>query len=91
MFYVVAYDITDNKRRNKLSRYLKGFCFRNQFSLFECHLDQKRYNLMEQIIESTINKKEDNIKIYYLCKDCFKKIKTFGISNITEEKKIIIV
>ncbi len=91
MFYVIAYDISDDKRRTKLHNLLKGFGVWNQFSLFEAHLDPPRYNKMLNIINRIIDKQKDNVKIYYLCKDCFLKIHTIGNAEITQEKKVIVI
>lgn len=91
MFYVIAYDIPDNKRRTKLHNLLKGFGVWNQFSLFEAHLDSQRFNKMLSIINKIIKKDKDNIKIYYLCKDCFSKIVSIGNAEVTEEKKVIVI
>ena len=35
MHYTVAYDITDDKRRNKVAKILKDFGKRVQYSVFE--------------------------------------------------------
>jgi len=91
MFYVVAYDIHDTKRRNKLFNIMKGYGVRNQFSLFECHLKENQINQLIKIIKSIIKKEEDNIKIYYLCKDCFDKITAIGNSDITTDEKTIVI
>ena len=39
--YVVAYDISDDKRRTKIHKILKGFGQWTEFSLFECFLTKK--------------------------------------------------
>ncbi|MBC7334536.1 MAG: CRISPR-associated endonuclease Cas2 [Actinobacteria bacterium] len=91
MFYVVAYDIPNDKRRNRLFKSLKGYGIRNQFSLFECHLDSEKYNRMLKVVSRIINAKEDNVKIYFICKDCFKKIKALGCSTVTMDNNVTIV
>ena len=37
---IIIYDISDNKRRAKLSKYLQGFGFRVQRSAFEAILEE---------------------------------------------------
>lgn len=91
MFYVVAYDIPNTKRRNKLFKIMKGFGIRNQFSLFECHLDENKYLKMIEILEKLVKKEEDNIKIYYLCKDCFNKIEAIGNCSVTQIEDTIVI
>src|SRR3990170_1566493 len=74
MFYVVAYDIPDNNRRNRLFKVMKGFGIHTQFSVFECTLDDKEFVRMTKKIESVIDKKEDDIKIYPLCNSCLQNV-----------------
>ena len=37
-WFVVSYDIPDNKRRTKVMKLLEGYGRRAQFSVFECHV-----------------------------------------------------
>ena len=39
--YVVAYDISSDRRRTKVHKTLCGFGKWTQYSLFECHLTEK--------------------------------------------------
>ena len=40
--YVIAYDISNDRRRTKVHKVLSGFGQWTQFSLFECHLTAKQ-------------------------------------------------
>ena len=40
MFYVISYDIPDDRRRGQLAKVLKGFGTRVQYSVFEAHLNR---------------------------------------------------
>jgi CRISPR-associated protein Cas2 len=42
MFIVVSYDISHDRRRARLSRELKNFGTRVQYSVFECVLEPQR-------------------------------------------------
>lgn len=44
VFVLVIYDITDNGRRRKLERFLRGYGFRVQKSAFEAMIRKKVYN-----------------------------------------------
>ncbi len=72
MFYLVAYDIPNNKRRTKLFKKLKGFGFPVQFSLFECDLDGQLLIRLKEVIGGIAKSGEDNVRIYPLCGDCRK-------------------
>lgn len=36
MWYLISYDISDTKIRNKVVKYLESFCYRVQYSVFLC-------------------------------------------------------
>ena len=50
--YLVSYDITPNRLRNKVAKTLEGFGKRVQYSVFECDLTEKRY---EELYEKLLN------------------------------------
>ncbi|MEK6590056.1 MAG: CRISPR-associated endonuclease Cas2 [Nitrospinota bacterium] len=91
MFYVVAYDIPDDKRRNRLFKAMKGFGIHTQFSLFECTLDDKEFIRMTKKIESVMDKKEDDIKIYPICNSCLQKVESHGKAVLNKEKEVIVI
>ena len=39
--YVVSYDISSDRLRNKVARTLEGYGTRIQYSVFECKLSEK--------------------------------------------------
>lgn len=43
LFYVICYDIPDDKRRKKISDLLEVYGSRVQYSVFECVLNSKQY------------------------------------------------
>ena len=43
MQFVVAYDIRQDRRRNKVMNTLKDFGLRVQYSVFECELTARRH------------------------------------------------
>lgn len=81
MFCVVAYDIPDDRRRTRLFKLMKGFGIHTQFSLFECDLPEHQYQKMLASIEKLVNGSEDNIKVYSLCKGCFKTVVMMGTAR----------
>lgn len=74
-FVVVAYDITDDKRRALLHRRLKRFGLGVQYSVFECLLDPDRMREMKEAIRLAIKPKHsDRVRYYYLCESCRRRI-----------------
>lgn len=91
MFFVVAYDMPDTKRRTKLLKTLKGFEVHTQFSLFECELDDKELESMLDRIHKTIDTKEDAIKVYRLCKECLQHVRVIGLGRVAVEPDCVII
>lgn len=86
-YIVVAYDIADDKRRNKICAILSGFGQRVNYSVFECFLREKDIQKLKNRIERHMKKGEDIVLYYYLCKDCLEKIERTGI--FSEEKQVV--
>jgi CRISPR-associated protein Cas2 len=75
MRYVVAYDISNNKRRKKLADLLDGYGMRVNLSVYEIELNQTRYKKLLQEIETQklCNKKYDSVRFYHICENCLAK------------------
>jgi CRISPR-associated protein Cas2 len=91
MFIIVSYDMPDNKRRSRVAKALKGYGFRVQESVFECHVDQKEFTGMKEELVKLIIKEDDSIRIYQLCAGCQPKVQVIGIGEVTEEEEVIVV
>jgi len=65
MKYLVAYDVSDNKRRRKLFKLLKGYGYNIQKSVFEVPINDKNMiNKLKVEIEKIINKDKDVVYIF---------------------------
>ena len=52
LIYIVAYDITDDKRWRKVFRLMRGYGDHLQYSVFRCELsDRERIELMEKLTD----------------------------------------
>ncbi|MCL6558685.1 MAG: CRISPR-associated endonuclease Cas2 [Firmicutes bacterium] len=78
MNVVVSYDITDDRRRNKLAKVLKDYGTRVQYSVFEVVVDGGRFEKMRRAIEKVINESEDSVRFYILCAACLGRIICLG-------------
>ena len=77
--YVVSYDITSDRRRNKIAKALEGYGTRIQYSVFECRLTEKKYKEMYRKLMQLMTDEEDgSIRIYSICGNCEGKIRTIG-------------
>ena len=56
MFYVVAYDIRDDRRRTRVAKILEDFGDRAQYSVFEMELDRpERIKALHRRLETPSN------------------------------------
>lgn len=78
VLYVVAYDISNDRRRTKVHKALSGFGQWTQYSLFECHLNDKQYLQLRHRLAELLNPEEDSVRFYPLCAACLGKVETVG-------------
>jgi CRISPR-associated protein Cas2 len=91
MNYVIGYDITDNKRRKKVSDLLEGYGVRVNYSLFEVKITKTNLKKLLLQILKIVDKKEDSIRFYHICKNCEEK--SFEVCDnigLFEEKEFFI-
>jgi len=73
-FYVVVYDISNDRRRTRLHNRLLDYGSPVQYSVFECWLTESDMKRMKKMIRRTIKESEDQVRIYHLCEACLKKV-----------------
>ena len=83
--YLIAYDISNDKRRTKLHKTLCGFGKWTQYSIFECFLNEKEFITLQHRLKTILNEQEDNVRIYPLCQTCQAKTETIGSSPPQED------
>ena len=91
MFYLVSYDIPDDRRRTKLAKALKDYGDRVQYSVFECILDARLLESMKKRITDLIDESEDSVRIYDLCAGCEKNIVIIGQGVVSKEEEVYIL
>jgi CRISPR-associated protein Cas2 len=85
MFVVICYDITDDRRRNKVGKILEGFGSRVQKSVFECDLQLKHFEKLKQKLARVL-RDEDSVRYYYLCAACLAKVEVINGPPVTESQ-----
>jgi CRISPR-associated protein Cas2 len=65
---IVAYDISNDKQRNKLAKALLEFGIRTQKSLFECMVNEKELQSIKKIINK-YSEPEDFVTVYEIKKE----------------------
>lgn len=90
-FYVLAYDIHDDKRRAKIAKLMESMGARVQGSVFEAYLTQKELETLVRKAMRLIQKNQDSLRIYSLCQACLEKVKTHGQGQVTPAPGLMIV
>jgi CRISPR-associated protein Cas2 len=90
-FYVVVYDISNNKRRTKLHTALMNYGSPVQYSVFECILEKTEYNQLKETVRKIIRPRLDHVRYYRFCASCRDKIEVIGRTEIVSEKEVIVV
>lgn len=83
--YVVAYDVTNTRRRNRLARWLLNFAYRVQYSVFEMKADVPTMKVVVDGIKRHVNKDEDSVIIYELDSDDWRKKILLGLQTKERE------
>jgi CRISPR-associated protein Cas2 len=91
-FYVIAYDVTDDKRRNKVVKLLQKYGKRSNYSVFECMVtDAQLSNIRKSLLAIIDTKDCDSIAFYPICLNCFAKISYLPPKAISNPPKIIVI
>jgi len=90
-FVVVAYDIPDDRRRERLHDLLLNYGTPVQYSVFECLVDEGEWKGLRRAVERLIKKRLDHVRYYTLCRACQKRIEVTGGREVAHEPEVIIV
>lgn len=92
MLWLVCYDISNDKRRQKLAKRMERKCQRVQRSVFECPLDEDALNRqLENYWLPLIKLEEDNLRIYPLDRTAKARVKTYGSPRPYEPPDYVIL
>ncbi|MFH1491020.1 MAG: CRISPR-associated endonuclease Cas2 [Pseudomonadota bacterium] len=80
MFYLVCFDIVDDRKRSRTVKIIKEYGVRVQKSVFECSgLTEERFLKMKDRLDATVDATEDTVRYYVLCRGCMNKVELSGI------------
>jgi CRISPR-associated protein Cas2 len=82
LFYLIIYDLPDNKaankRRTRLHKLLSGYGTWTQYSVFECFLSAVQFAKLQVQVEKLIKPDEDAVRIYVLDAGSVKRTIAYG-------------
>lgn len=88
---IISYDISDNKKRGKFSKYIQKFGHRLQFSIYEIENSEKILNNIRADIKNKwlkVFNQEDSVYIFKLSPSC--DIEKYGYAK-NEDAELIII
>ena len=92
MFFLVCFDISDDRIRYRAVKVLKGYGKRVQKSVFECGgLSEERFLKMKHVLDDLIDHGEDSVRYYQLCRGCLRKIEYSGIGQVPDNEAFRVV
>jgi CRISPR-associated protein Cas2 len=89
-FLVVAYDISDDRRRSKVAKILEGHGTRCNYSVFECVLTESNIKKLKSKLKKYCDRETDSILYYYLCKVCIGNKEYQGIAPPSHHGIVIV-
>ena len=89
--YVIAYDVSDNRIRNRIFRILKSYGVHAEKSVFECSLTVTTMEHLKNDLIKIMNPITDTLKIYRLTPTRSEAIFTFGkiLDEVPQENFVI--
>ncbi len=79
MFYIICYDITDDRLRYRVVKLLKGHGQRVQKSVFECaELTEKQLFKLQDKFDRLIDMTTDSVRFYRQCRACLRDFEICG-------------
>lgn len=93
LFYLIIYDLPDNKsankRRNRLHKMLGGYGKWEQYSVFECFLTAVQFAKLQTQMEKLIKPDEDSVRIYVLDSKSVQRTIVYG--SVKPEREDVIL
>ena len=91
MKLLVAYDVSDDRRRERIVRILLDYGQRIQESVFWLEAEDELIDKMRRRLRAEIDEADDSIWIVPVCEACIRRIETLGTQNLPEVPAYFIV
>lgn len=92
MKYLICYDISNHKRRAKVSKYLCNKGDRTQKSFFSCIITNTDISGVKNALKALIDPKKDKVAVYPICDKCLESGHYVGCSveSISENDFVVL-
>ena len=84
--YLICYDMASNKKRRKAAEILLDYGRRVQYSVFECEISRKQFEVLyAKLADISEGMDDGNIRIYQISKEEMQKIAILGNPSCIRE------
>lgn len=85
MYFVICYDVSNNRLRFRLHRLLLGYGTPVQRSVFECRLTRRQFQQLQRQVQRLMRRSKDSIRYYALCDSCQSRTQSVGTLLVEEQ------
>lgn len=90
-FTIIAYDITDDGKRTKVSTMLERYGTRRNKSVFECMVTESQLKKITAEIHKRIEPQTDTVLIYRICLNCYVLSEIIGKQSLPLTNSTIVI
>lgn len=91
MLRIVAYDIASARRLRTVAMICLDYGIRIEKSVFECDLDSGQFDRLLERLREAVNRNEDCIIVYSICKQCEERVVRLGKDESDNTKAKILI
>ena len=84
-FYMICFDVSDNRRLRRIANQLENFGQRVQRSVFECWLDDNDMFTLKKRLARELDPEQDQVRYYPLCAKDIASVKIDGPGDVTAD------
>ncbi len=90
-FYLISYDIPDDRRRLRVAKILLDSGSRVQYSVFEANPAPQHVARLKQRLAKVLDERKDSVRLYALCAQCTERVEILGRGEATRDQAVYIV
>ncbi len=92
MFYIICFDISNDRIRYHAVKTIKGLGYRVQKSVFEFpNITEKQLLVLKDKLEALIDHETDSVRYYRLCRACLPVIEWSGRGTSPNTDKFLVI
>lgn len=89
--FIVTYDIGDPLRLARIGKAMKDYGQRVLKSVFECTLDDVKYENMKRKMKQLMELETDSVRYYFICEKCSKLNESIGKRVLLEKEEAVTI